>query len=131
MLVEGELKVAGRSDDHDRKNDHGGKDRAANAEFGESLHRYCPVTSVTFSPSVRLPGSMTTLSPAETPSRTSTPASVWRPVRTRFSEAWPSSTVKTLSMPAKVTIADAGTISARWLEDAMISARANAPGLNV
>ena len=54
-------------------------------------------------PPTRFPGSTTTGSPAATPSRISTRSPERRPVRIRFSTAFPSLTTNTFSRPAKVT----------------------------
>ena len=74
------------------------------------------------------PGLRTTCSPGLTPSRISTPSSVRRPVLMRFSDAVPSLTVNTRSMPANVTTDAAGTSRARYPAATTISARENAPG---
>src|SRR4030095_578754 len=66
------------------------------------------------SPSVMLPGLRTRWSPDLIPSKTSTPSSARRPVLMRFSEALPSFTRNTRSMPANETTAAAGTSKARY-----------------
>ena len=74
------------------------------------MRAYC--VTLTLWPATRLPGETTTLSPAFNPSTTSTDSPSLRPMTTLRSTALPSLTRKTFWMPAKVTTAEAGIMTA-------------------
>src|SRR5258706_14328980 len=132
MLINVQLEVARGADNDERKHNHRREDREANAQFSQSLHGWLNYSlTITFSPSVILPGLRPARSPALMPSTISTPSSARRPVLIRFSETLPSPTTKTRSMPAKVVIEAAGANNARYPAATTISARENAPGRRI
>src|SRR5215813_3279997 len=134
MLINIELEVACNSDDDEGEHDHRSEDRKTDAIIQRVFARWnflrlaAYFFTLTFSPSVILPGLMTTWSPTFTPSRIPTVSSERRPNLMRISVAFPSFTMKSGTIPANVTSEAAGTRRARYPAATTISAREKPPG---
>src|SRR4029077_4337440 len=99
--IDAQTKVAGRADHHQRQDNHRGENRPTDADLCKLLHQLITITGW---PPTRFPGCTMTPLPTAIPSVISTRSPNRRPVRTRFSTALLSVTIKTFSIPAKVMI---------------------------
>ena len=111
--VDAQAEVAGRADHHQREDEHRREDRAADADLGELLHVRALRGDARCAGRRRLPGPDDDRLAGGEALEDLDRSPVRRPVVTRFSTALPSSTPITFSMPAKVTMAAAGTSTSR------------------